>query len=93
MANEDPASNNVRFNEISKGLEYAVGSSWKSANAGGVTTGSVSFSGASTTFTPPTLTTTQRDALTATEGMLVYNTTTHKLNIRTVATWEVVTSA
>ena len=93
MATNDAASYQLRFNEISKAIEYAVGGSWLSANAGGVVTGSVSFSGATTTFTPPTLTSTQRDALTATPGMLIYNTTTNKLNVRTVATWEVVTSA
>ena len=93
MATNDAASYELRFNEISKATEYAVGGTWLSANQGGVTSGSVSFSGATTTFTPPTLTTTQRDALTATEGMLIYNSTTHKLNLRTVATWEVVTSA
>ena len=93
MATSDASSYNLRFNEISRAIEYAAGNAWLSANAGGVISGSVSFSGATTTFTPPTLTTTQRDALTPTEGMLVYNSTTHKLNLRTVATWEVVTSA
>lgn len=44
----------------------------------------------------PKLTTTQRDALTGTdvfEGLIVYNTTTHKLNVRVAAAWEAVTSA
>lgn len=44
----------------------------------------------------PKLTTTQRDALTGTDlytGLLIYNTTTNKLNIRVAAAWEVVTSA
>jgi hypothetical protein len=41
----------------------------------------------------PRLTTTQRDALTATEGMLIYNTSTHKLNVRGASAWEAVTSA
>lgn len=43
----------------------------------------------------PKLTTTQRDALTGTdlyEGLLVYNMTTHKLNVRVAAAWEAVTS-
>jgi hypothetical protein len=44
----------------------------------------------------PKLTTTQRDALTGAdlfEGLVVYNTTTHKLNVRVAAAWEAVTSA
>lgn len=45
----------------------------------------------------PKVTTTQRDALVtsgdAYEGLIVYNTTTHKINVRVAAAWEVVTSA
>lgn len=42
----------------------------------------------------PRMTTTQRDAITTPpEGLIVYNTTTHKLNLRTAAAWEQVTSA
>lgn len=44
----------------------------------------------------PLMTTAQRDALAAAdrpEGLLIYNTTTHKLNVRVAAAWEVVTSA
>lgn len=44
----------------------------------------------------PKLTTTVRDALTGVdlyEGLVVYNTTTHKLNVRVAAAWEAVTSA
>lgn len=44
----------------------------------------------------PKLTTTQRDALTGGNlypGLLIYNTTTGKLNVRVAAAWEVVTSA
>lgn len=44
----------------------------------------------------PKLTTTQRDALTGTDlytGLLIYNTTTNKLNVRVSAAWEAVTSA
>lgn len=40
----------------------------------------------------PRMTTTQRDAITAVAGLLIYNTTTAKLNIYTTA-WEAVTSA
>ena len=41
----------------------------------------------------PRMTTTQRDAMTAVSGMLIYNTTTGKLNVRGASAWEVVTSA
>ena len=44
-------------------------------------------------LTLPVLTTTQRDALTAVEGMIIFNTTTNKLNFYTGAAWEAVTSA
>lgn len=40
----------------------------------------------------PTLTTTQRNALTAVAGTLIYNTSTAKLNVYTTA-WEAITSA
>ena len=39
------------------------------------------------------LTTAQRDALTGTSGMLIYNATTNKLNVYTGAGWEAITSA
>lgn len=39
------------------------------------------------------MTGTQRDALTPVTGMLLYNTTTNKLNVRVAAAWEAVTSA
>ena len=42
----------------------------------------------------PVLTTTQRDAISSpAEGLLIYNTTTNKLNFYTGAAWEAVTSA
>ena len=44
-------------------------------------------------FLPPRMTTTQRDAISSPpSGLLVYNTTTGKLNVRGAAAWEVVTS-
>jgi hypothetical protein len=51
---------------------------------------------ASTTkgFLPPRMTTTQRDAIsTPPAGLIIYNTTTNKLNVRTASSWEAVTSA
>lgn len=44
----------------------------------------------------PKMTTTVRDALTGADlytGLIIYNTTTNKLNIRVAAAWEAVTSA
>lgn len=44
-------------------------------------------------FLPPRMTTTQRNAISSpAEGLVVYNTTTHKLNVYTGSTWEAVTS-
>ena len=40
----------------------------------------------------PSLTTAERDALTASAGMTVFNSTTSKLNVYTGAAWEVKTS-
>lgn len=51
---------------------------------------------ASTTkgFLPPRMTTTQRDNITSPPaGLVVYNSTTGKLNVRGAAAWEAVTSA
>ena len=51
---------------------------------------------ASTTqgFLPPRMTTTQRDAIgTPATGLIVYNTTTNKVNVYTGSAWEAVTSA
>lgn len=45
-------------------------------------------------FLPPRMTTTQRDAISSPlEGLIVYNVTTHKLNVRTASAWEAITSA
>lgn len=59
---------------------------------GGALTGALTFTGTTFAFTPPKLTTTQRDALTPTAGMLIYNTSTNKLNVYTTG-WEAITSA
>lgn len=45
-------------------------------------------------FLPPRMTTAQRDAVTTpAPGLVVYNTTTGKLNVRGASAWEAVTSA
>ncbi len=42
----------------------------------------------------PSMTTTQRDAITAPrDGLVIYNSTTNKLNLRANGAWEVITSA
>lgn len=40
----------------------------------------------------PRMTTTQRDAIASAEGLVIYNLTTHKLNVYTGSAWEAVTS-
>lgn len=92
MANNDSASYTIRFNEVTNTFEYAIGGNW-TAPAGTVVPGSLTITGTTSSFSPPVLTTTQRDALTPTEGMVIYNSTTHKLNVRVAAAWEAVTSA
>ncbi len=54
-----------------------------------VTNSSVALEIESTTraFVPSRMTSTQRDALTAIDGMVLYNTTTDKLQVRAAATW------
>lgn len=42
---------------------------------------------------PPQYTTAERDALSATAGLLVYNSTTNKLNFYNGSAWEAVTSS
>lgn len=45
-------------------------------------------------FLPPRMTGTQRDAISSpATGLVVYNTTTNKLNVYTGSAWEAVTSA
>lgn len=44
-------------------------------------------------FLPPRMTTTQRDAIASpADGLIIYNTTTHKLNVRENGVWRVVTT-
>jgi hypothetical protein len=45
-------------------------------------------------FLPPRMTTTQRDAIASPpDGLIVYNTTTSKLNLREGGAWKAITSA
>lgn len=48
----------------------------------------------SVVFIPTKLTTTQRDALSSPiAGLMIYNTTTNKMNFYNGSTWEVITSS
>lgn len=55
-----------------------------SASENSVALGVESTTGA---FLSPRMTTTQRDALTATDGMVLYNTSTNKLQVRAAGAW------
>ena len=50
-------------------------------------TGTLTMLTTTGTFKPPSLTTTQRNALTGVEGMVLYNNTTHKLTYHNGTTW------
>ena len=67
-----------------------------SLTIGGADAASAAVAVTSTTqgFLPPRMTETQRDAIASpAEGLVVYNTTSHKLNVRVAAAWEAITSA
>ena len=55
-------------------------------------TGEVKCSSTTAPFYPPVVTTTQRNAMTVTQGAIVYNSTTKKLNFHNGTGWAVVTS-
>jgi len=52
--------------------------------------GTLSLTGTTSVMILNILTTTQRDALTGSEGMLIFNTTDNKLNFYTGTGWEAV---
>jgi hypothetical protein len=63
---------------------------------GGTANAAAILDAASTTkgFLPPRMTTAQRDAITSPPaGLMIYNTSTNKLNVRTASSWEAVTSS
>jgi hypothetical protein len=73
-------------------LDTGVG--WSSANVGSLVAGGV----AAMTWTNegpvlPSYTTAERDALTATAGLVVLNSTTNKVNAYLNGAWEAITSA
>jgi len=62
--------------------------------AGGMTTvGNVVLTSTTAALVLTRLTSTQRDAMDTAEGMVIYNTTTGKLNFKALGAWEAVTSA
>ena len=67
-----------------------------SVGVGGAPAASAALTVTSTTqgFRLPVMTEMQRDAIgTPAEGLVIYNLTSHKINVRVAAAWEVVTSA
>jgi len=79
---------------------YSAGANSKNVFEGKVSIGTATpnanaildVSSTTKAFMPPRMTTTQRDAIPSpTAGMVIYNTTTNKLNVYTIA-WEAVTS-
>jgi hypothetical protein len=72
--------------------------SMNNTTAGGSTildpTAVASFTSTTKGLAVPRMTTTQRDAITSpATGLVIYNTSTNKLNVRVAAAWEAVTSA
>ena len=66
---------NKRTDQVVVGSVNAATVFGEAANFGATDVGTLSLSDS---FSVPTLTTTQRDALSATNGMVVYNTSTNK---------------
>lgn len=61
---------------------------------GGTLTGGLIITSTVAGFLPPRMTEAERDLIAApAEGLIVYNLTSHKLNLRVAAAWEVITSA
>lgn len=59
-----------------------------------VTSAALAVTSTTQGFLPPVMTEAQRDAIaTPAEGLIIYNTTSHKLNVRVAAAWEAITSA
>ncbi len=80
--------NGVSMFSIQRGGVTAIGTT--SPNAAAL----LDISSTTRGFLPPRMTTTQRDAIsTPPAGLMIYNTTTNKLNVRTASSWEAVTSS
>jgi len=76
------------------GYIYAKNELGVGTSAANVATASVQIDSTTQGFLPPRMTTTNRDAITSpADGLVVYNTTTSKLNVYTGSAWEAITSA
>lgn len=91
----DIGTNSTRFANVYADTYYGDGSQLTGINAGAGGTENVSsnttISGiitASDQFYPPTLTTTERDALTVTQGALIFNTTEDKVQMYLGSEWK-----
>ena len=98
-----PANNYINFKqEVRPTSGATTGGSiyWSFDNNGGgysdvlalSSTGTLSLASTTGAFIPNKVTTTQKNAITAVVGMVVYDTTLNKLSVYTGATWETVTS-
>lgn len=80
-------SGGIRFNVFNNG-KTGIGTTTPAQSA------LLDVSSTSQGFLPPRMTTTQRDAIVSpAEGLIIYNLTTHKLNVYTGSAWEQVTSS
>lgn len=64
-----------------------IGTGGMSTNSEPVASAALEVQSTTGAFIPPKMTSTQRDALTATDGMVIYNTTTNKLQTRAAGSW------
>lgn len=88
--NTAPAGTNVSVARMTIKNSGNVGIGTTSPNAAAL----VDVASTTQGFLPPRMTTAQRDAIsTPPAGLMIYNTTTNKLNVRTASSWEAVTSS
>lgn len=84
----DGGSSSSKFN-INRSGQVLIGGAINTAAASGI----VEIKSTTQGFLPPRMTSTQRDAISSpAEGLMIYNTTTHKLNVYTGSAWETITS-
>jgi hypothetical protein len=87
------------FNALANQLVFikGAGANARTVGIGATPTGASAILELTSTtkgFKPPVMTTTQKNAISSpAEGLLVYDSTLHKLSIRTAAAWETITSA
>jgi hypothetical protein len=86
----------LEISGAASGLYDANGNAVTALGIGGAPAATAALDVQSTTkgLLVPRMTSTQRDAIVSpAEGLIIYNTTTHKLNVRAASAWEAVTSA